>query len=133
MDSPAMNIKDILEAESSLALTFASNLFIGREPVDPDTCVTLYDIGGMEPQARLSNNAAYLYEFSNVQVRVRANSYTDAYDLIYAMLSVLHGYGQETVGTAYISAILAKQDPAFLAWDEKDRAIFVNNYSIQRR
>jgi hypothetical protein len=34
MNPPSIDIKDTLEAESSLALTFATDLFVGIEPAN---------------------------------------------------------------------------------------------------
>ena len=43
MNSVSEDVKDMLEAESDLDLTFATNLFIGKEEKDPDNCVTIFD------------------------------------------------------------------------------------------
>lgn len=132
MGAPSKDIADLLAAESALGLTFATNLFVGSEPASPDTCVTIYDTTSDRPLAKLSDNNDYLYENLNVQVRVRANAYTDAYDLIYAILSLLHGRGNETWNGAYYNSILSMQSPEMIGWDEKRRALFVCNFSIKR-
>lgn len=47
MNAPSVDIKDMLEAESSLGLTFTSDLFVGHEPNTPDETVTIFDTPGV--------------------------------------------------------------------------------------
>ena len=112
MNAPSVDIKDILEAESSLGLTFATNLFVGYEPPTPDECVTIFDTPGF---------------------RVRSNSYTDGWDLIQDITTVLHGLSQETWNATLYSVIKCSSGPAMLDWDNNNRPRFIVNFDIQRR
>lgn len=132
MNSPSEDIKDILEAESSLALTFSNDLFISREPISPANCVTIFDTqGGIPPQ--LTFNRAEVYEYPSIQIRVRSKKYLTGWNLINGIKSLLHGRGHETWNGTYYSLITASSSPALLDYDESDRARFICNFNIQRR
>lgn len=129
--SPSIDIKDILEAESALALTFATDLFIGKEPTSPDNCVTIFDTPGAIPQLTLNRNE--IYEYPSIQIRVRNNDYMTGANLINDIKSTLHGRGHETWNGTFYSLIAASDSPALLDYDESNRARFVCNFNIQRR
>ena len=131
MNAPSVDLKDMLEAESSLGLTFATDLFVGWEPGKPDNTVTLYDTPGGPPQQTYTKGEDYYYP--SVQVRVRNNSYTEGYRIINEIKVALHNRAQETWNGTLYSAIACAQEPALLNWDEHGRAIFVTTIDIQRR
>lgn len=130
MNVPSEDIKDMLEAESSLGLTFATNLFIGKEPPTPDDCVTIFDTFGSPPQLTLDNQK---YENPSIQIRVRSVDYKTGWNLIADIVDVLHGQAQETWNTTLYSVIYATNSPALLDWDDNDRCRFIVNFNIQRR
>lgn len=131
MSAPSVDIKDMLEAESSLGLTFATNLFIGKEPSQPDNCVTIYDTPGGPPDLGLDKDDKYQYP--SVQIRVRNNGYTTGWDLADDIKDVLHGRAHETWNGTYYTVISCTSDPALLDWDENGRARFIVNFEAQRR
>lgn len=132
MNSSATDLKDILEAESSLGLTFQTDLFVGREPSSPNNCVTIFDTGGAGPAEQYSQVEAP-YTYSRVQVRVRDREYTTGWDVIESIVEALHDRAGETWnGTLYCS-IACSTGPAFFDWDENNRARFIVNFEIQRR
>lgn len=132
MNAPSEDIKDMLEAESSLELTFANNLFIGKEPETPDNCVTIFDTAvGLAPQLTLSGEQDYYYQ--SIQVRVRNNDYMTAWDLIQDITTALHGRAQEVWNGTLYTVIFCSSGPAQLDWDENNRARFIVNFNIQRR
>ena len=52
-----------LDAQVSAAsLTAGTNLFYGRLPEVPDTCVALYETGGGVPDDTMGNNSAPVFE-----------------------------------------------------------------------
>lgn len=130
MNVPSEDIKDMLEAESSLGLTFATNLFIGKEPSSPDDCVTIFDTFGSPPQLTLDNQK---YENPSIQIRVRSVDYKTGWNLIADIVDVLHGQAQKTWNTTLYSVIYATNSPALLDWDDNDRCRFIVNFNIQRR
>jgi hypothetical protein len=132
MNAPTTDIKDYLTGISSLGLVFAENLFIAKEPSAPHECVTLYDYAGAPPLATMEK-LDNIYEHCNIQIRVRSDSYVDGYRWIHSIFSHLHNVGQTTINGTLYTSILAKQSPFVLEWDNNDRAVFIVNFSIQRR
>jgi len=131
MNAPSVDIKDMLEDETSLGLTFATNLFIGRIPDAPDDCVVIVDTSGFAQD--LTFDKAEKYERPSVQIMVRNNDYLTGFDLLNDIKDVLHGKGHTTVNGAYYSVIMCADAPSFLNWDENNRAHFVLNIDMQRR
>jgi len=131
MNAPSVDVKDILEADSSLELTFSTNLFIGKAPVTPVDCVVIYDTPGWPPQLTLTPGENYYYP--SIQIMVRANHYIKGWDLINDIKVSLHGRSHETWNGTLYTVIRCTSEPALLNWDEKNRAQFVVNFDLQRR
>lgn len=125
------DIRLILESVSALNLTFATNLFIGREPTAPDDCVTLYT-GGTSPRG-VHLQGASGYDRQSFQVRVRANDYTTGMNLAEDIIEALHGRHQEQWGDSLYFAIMHQNGPELISWDENDRAIIVMNFNVERK
>ena len=130
MQCPAEDIKDMLEDESSLGLTFATDLFVGREPPEPDDSVTIFDTPGFPPALNLNDQG---YEYPSVQIRVRSNDYLTGWNLIHAIQVVLHGKAGETWNATLYTVIYCSSGPALLDWDENNRPRFIINFNLQRR
>ena len=131
MNSSAEDIKDMLVDESSLGLTFATNLFVGREPSSPDDCVTIFETPGFPPQLTLKQGEDYYYP--SVQIRVRNNNYQTGWTLAHNIMVSLHGRGHETWNETLYTVIRCSNGPALLDWDENSRARFIINFNMQRR
>ena len=129
MNASSVDIKDMLEDESSLGLTFATNLFIGREPAQPDTCVTIFDT--FEKPLLTLNDQGY-YDGS-VQVRVRGKDYITGWDLAHDIMVALHGKAGETWNATLYTVIYCSSGPALTDWDENNRPRFSINFNLQRR
>ncbi len=134
MNPPSVDIKDMLEAESSLGLVFLTNLFIGREPNKPNDCVTIFDTPGGLPMLAL-NKADSNYYYPSVQIRVRRamNSYLDGWELVNVIKELLHGVGPEIWNGTTYTLIKCTGEPFLLGWDENQRPWFIVNFDIQRR
>lgn len=131
MNSASEDIKDMLLADSDLALTFAQDLFVGKEPAMPDNCVTIYDTPGYPPILTLGNDAEYYYP--SVQIRVRNRSYLNGYAMISSIVRTLHGRANESWNGITYTAVICVSDPAILDWDENGRVRFISNFNLQRR
>jgi len=131
MNPTSVDMKDMLEAESGLSLSFSSNLFIGKEPAEPDNCVTLFDTPGGPPLQTYQRGENYYYP--SVQVRVRNRSYLDGWALANDIKEALHNRSQEVWNGTLYSAIACAGEPALLDWDERGRARFVLTFDLQRR
>jgi hypothetical protein len=131
MQPSSADIKDMLEADSSLGLEFMTDLFIGREPATPDNCVTLFDTGGMAPQLTMTKGEDYFYPA--IQIRIRNRSYITGWLLAENIRESLHGRAHETWNDTYYSLVHCSSGPALMDWDENGRARIVINFLIQRR
>lgn len=131
MNPSSEDVKDMLEAVSSLGLTFGVDLFIGLEPAQPNDCVTIFDTPGGPPQLTLTQGEDYFYPA--IQIRVRNDDYAVGWDLIDDIKTALHGKGQETWNGTYYSVIKCTQEPFLLDWDNRGRARFVVTFDLQRR
>jgi len=130
MNIPSYDVATVL-AQKISGLAFASNLFVGREPDQPDNCVTIFDTPGAPPDVNYDKNFKVAYP--SVQIRVRNTSYKDGWELINSIKSVLHNIGNEKINDTEYLLIACSQEPALLDWDEKNRARFVATFNMIRR
>jgi hypothetical protein len=131
MNAASEDVKDMLLAESGLGLQFGINLFVGREPSNPDNCVTIFDTPGLPPLATLGNDSAYQYPA--LQILVRNRNYLVGYAIITNIIELLHNRGPETWNGAMYCSILCSGEPALLDWDANGRARLFTNFNLQRR
>jgi hypothetical protein len=120
----------MLDAESSLGLVSGTNLFRGLQPDKPNDCVCIWDYSGRPPHLTMDSKS---YEYPTVQIMVRSIKYDTGYTLIKNIMDSLHGRAQETWNGTLYSLIASSGSPAFLEWDEKNRAQFILNLNVQRR
>ena len=126
MKPPSEDIKDILEATSSLGLTFATDLFISEIPTDPDQCVCIYDTGGYDPEVNCT------YEKPTIQVRVRGGDYLVAHGLAQDIRDVLNGEYNCTINGARYIGIWAEGDILFVEYDNNHRPLLTVNFRLHR-
>jgi len=131
MNPPSEDLKDILEGISALGLAFPTNLFVGEEPSEPDTCVTIFDTPGYPPQLTFTQGENYFRP--SVQIRVRGRNYLTAYSLINDIKEELHGLGPEVINGAVYTVIMCNQEPFLLDFDKNNRPRFVVNFDLQRK
>ena len=132
MNATSEDIKDILKAESSLVLTFATNLFVGHEPANPDECVTIFDTPGFPTQLAFGEGDDD-YFYPSVQIRVRSGTYLGGMNLAQDIANVLHGRHNEIWNGTLYTLIKCSSGPALLDWDNNGRPRFIVNFNIQRR
>ena len=131
MNPTSEDIKDMLEAESSLGLVHATNLFMGREPSTPINAVTIFDTPGAPPQ--LTFDKTEVLEKPSIQIRVRHEDYLIGWALANDIKTFLHGkYGETWNGTEYL-LIRCINTPFLLGFGKKGEAWFVTNFELQRR
>jgi hypothetical protein len=130
MNSNSEDIKDLLEGESSLGLSFATNLFIAKEPSSPDDCVTIFDTPG--GQVDLMPTKGDEYYRGNIQIRVRDNSQASAWELINDIVDFLHNKGNEEINDVKFTVIRCSNSPFQLDWDENNRIRLVTNFELQK-
>ena len=130
MNPSSEDIKDVL-LDSNLSLVFGANLFIGKQPNQPDQCVTIYDTPGFAPQ--MNFNQQERYNYPSIQIRVRAVTYLIGYQVINDIKMILHGVAQQIINETTYTVVQCMGDPSFLEWDEKGRVNFIINFNLQRR
>jgi len=131
MNSSAFDIKDWLADESSLSLTFATDLFIGREPSNPDNCVTIFDTTSIPADLSMDLNTDP-YIKNSCQIRIRNNDYIVAHETATEIFELLHNKGNENQnGTKY--TVIQCSYPTVLDWDDNERVRVIINVEIQKR
>jgi hypothetical protein len=134
MNTPSYDIAEILEAygeSSGLGLDYATDLFIGKEPIKPNDCVTIFDTPGFPPYLGLGAETGY--EYPSVQIRVRNTTYTGGWAQAEAIKNVLHGMNHTTVNGTLYTVIICSSGPTLLDWDDNGRARFIMNFNAQRQ
>ena len=128
MNAPSEDIKDLLDADSTLGLAFRTNLFVGEMPVTPDECVCVYDTGGYPPEEN------FTYQRPTVQIRVRGSkgAYLAGHGLIQSVRDSLHARHNETINGCRFIAIWTESDVGFIAFDDNHRPLFSVNMRIHR-
>ena len=131
MNYASKDISDMLEGDSTLGLTFNTNLFRAKEPPRPDNLVTVYDTPNFPPERTLDNENWVLN--SSVQVRIRHNSYSEGMDWSRDIMESLHNRVQEEWNGTLYTVIRATGEPVPMSWDENNRIIIIINFNLQRR
>ena len=131
MNATSEDIKDLLVDESSLDLVFAENLFIGRLPESPDSCVVIYDTSSVEPAQTFERS--YEYNYESIQIRARGINYTTVWAQIQDIGTFLQGLNNFTLNDTFYALIKIKSGPFQLEWDDNNRINLVINFEIQRR
>ena len=114
------------------SLTLGTNLFLGRLPDTPDTCVALYEYGGETPVSTMGGDAIPPVEQPRIQVNVRAPGYSSANTLALSVWAALEGILNETLTATRYHRVAAIQSPFPLERDSADRVIFAQNFRVQR-
>ena len=136
MISPAAIIANYLKDE--LGYTLGSDLFVGKEPVSPDNCVTIYDTGGRDPLHTLCPDTTTNVWRPSIQVRVRNTSYPAAYkilDTIAKLLPTITAYKITSTDSGHtladiINQVIVRTAIVPLGQDENNRAILTQNFDL---
>ena len=128
MGSVSEGLKDLLVTAGVGVFAAESGwgIFIGREPGDPETTITIYDTGGFPP------NPAWLLDFPTAQIRVRGarNGYQAASQKIRDIKDALIGIDSlDLNGDRWVS-ITMPSDPLSLGFTEEDKPLFVANFNL---
>lgn len=130
MNSISYDVKDILDGDSSVGLTYGTDLFISRVPEDsPHECVTIFDTGGYESDGNTD------YERPTFQVHVRGSKgggYTAGYALARSIYETLHRYANQAVNSTTYHGIWCTTNIIFIGYDERDRPVWTINFRAHR-
>ncbi len=131
MNAVSFDIKDMLEAESALALTYADDLFIGVEPTKPNNTVTIFDTPTFPPD--MYEDPDERYYNSSCMIRVRNQDYEIGIALARNIMELLHARANEVWNGTTYTVIMATGEPAWLDMDMNNRVRFITNFNLQRR
>lgn len=125
MNSPAHDTALYLVAQD-IGTAFGTGVFVGREPLSPVECVTVYDTGGgVGPLVDM--------RVPTVQVRIRSADYNTGWQRANAAHETLTApagvTGQPDIAVAWWTAT---SDVAYIGRDDQDRVLFTANYTFTR-
>lgn len=128
--SPADELAQHLAAEGVGAFGANSGWAIGvsREPPKPDTAITLYDTGGLDPLALDID-----LRQPTIQVRVRGRVYAEAFAKQEEIRDLLAGPTHRTIGEHHYVGIWLRGDFIGIGRDDNDRHLITANYHINRQ
>ena len=114
---------------STQDLTLGTNLFLGRLPDSPDTCVGLIQTGGLAPTDTYGTSFPPL-ETQGLQTLVRATSYATGEALAVDVFKSLLSVENETLTSTLYLKIEANQSPFALERDEQERVVMSCNFNV---
>ena len=115
-----------------VTLTIGTNLFLGRMPDTPDTCVAIYEYGGDAPISTMGSDAMPPVEQPRIQILCRAPGYSSARSLALSCWTVVEAVLNETLSGTRYHRITANQSPFPLERDSHDRVLFAQNFRVQK-
>lgn len=118
----AANVTDV-------TLTLGTNLFLGRMPDSPDTCVAIYETAGGVPDDVFGANSAPPIENAGLMCHTRATSYASCRSLAVDIMTTLSKVINETLTATTYYKISATQSPFALDRDEQERMVFSCNFT----
>lgn len=128
MSSAADDIADFLEDDGVGTVAGAGQwgIYVGKEPVKPDDCITVYDTGGNP------DNADGPFYQPTVQIRVRSTSYALGYaKASEARDKMIIPKSRQGVEWEYTGFWLIS-DVAKIGTDDSDRELFTVNLRLMR-
>ena len=114
---------------SDTTLTLGTNLFLGRLPADPDTCVAIYETAGTAPTDVFGADSAPPIENAGVMCHTRAAAYSDCQSLAVDIMKTLSKVINETLTSTYYYKVEPSQSPFGLMRDDQERMLFSCNFT----
>ena len=122
----------LVSTVTAQTLVLGTNLFLGRLPDTPDTCVAVIETAGQSAVDALGGSTVPAYTRPRAQVLVRAVSYSDASALAEDIFKQIQKIDNESLsGVRYLRAN-GMQSPFYLERDMEERAVFSCNYQPLR-
>lgn len=128
MTSVARDVAGYLAGEGLGAVGGSAQwaLYIGKEPLQPDDAVTIYDTGGP------FDNPDGPYYSPTIQVRVRSHSYDDGYTRAEAIRDQLIIPTARVIGGWLYTGFWLLSDVVKIGTDDKNRELFTVNFQSRR-
>lgn len=116
---------------STQDLTLGTNLFLGRLPESPDTCVGLVQTSGTSPTDTFGTSYPPV-ENQGLQTLIRASSYATAEALAVDVMKSLSSVENETLTSTLYLKIEAQQSPFALDRDSQERLVMSCNFLVAK-
>ena len=116
---------------STQALTLGTNLFLGRLPETPDTCVGVIQTAGVAPTDTFGTSFPPL-EPQGLQTLVRATTYATAEALAVDVMKSLASVDNQTLTSTLYLKIEAQQSPFALERDNQERLVMSCNFLVTK-
>jgi len=113
-------------------LTLGTNLYLGRMPDEPDTCVALYEYGGDAPVNVMGGDSMPPVEQPRIQILTRASGYSSARTLALECWTAVEAVLNESLSGTLYHRVSANQSPFPLERDSHDRVLFAQNFRVQK-
>jgi len=107
--------------------TLGTDIFYSHQPDTPDTCITVLDTGGLEPNRYLP------HADPTFQVIVRDTTYDAAETVADAIVDTLHQTKHVTIGSEYHYFIFLMSEPVALGRDANGRDEISINFITRHR
>ena len=122
----------LVSTVTAQTLVLGTNLFLGRLPDTPDTCVAVIETAGQSAVDAMGGSTLPAYTRPRAQVLVRAVSYSDGSALAEDIFKQIQKIDNESLsGVRYLRAN-GMQSPFYLERDMEERAVFSCNYQTLR-
>ena len=122
----------LVSTVTAQTLVLGTNLFLGRLPDTPDTCVAVIETAGQSAVDAMGGSTLPAYTRPRAQVLERAVSYSDASALAEDIFKQIQKIDNESLsGVRYLRAN-GMQSPFYLERDMEERAVFSCNYQTLR-
>ena len=118
-------------AISTQDLTLGTNLFLGRLPETPDTCVGVIQTAGVAPTDTFGTSFPPL-ETQGLQTLVRATTYATAEALAVDVMKSLASVDNQTLTSTLYLKIEAQQSPFALERDNQERLVMSCNFLVTK-
>ena len=116
---------------STQDLTLGTNLFLGRLPETPDTCVGIIQTAGVAPTDTFGTSFPPL-ETQGLQTLVRATTYATAEALAVDVMKSLASVDNQTLTSTLYLKIEAQQSPFALERDNQERLVMSCNFLVTK-
>lgn len=110
--------------DSNTSLTAGTNLFIGRQPSSPTTCVVVYETGGSQPDG----DAPTQLETPTFQILIRSSDYATGRTYLDTMRSLFHKLIETDVGSTHFLNCFAVSEGGHIGQDDAGADEFSINF-----
>ncbi len=131
MNAPSEDIKDILDGDSALGLTFKTDLFVEEQIDKPNATITVRDSGGPQPQYHMPVDTIFK---PTVQIMARgtAGGYLVAHELLQDIRATLEALSNYTINGARYLGFWTDGDIISVGLDESKRPLLSLNLRMER-